>query len=196
MPFILAQPQLEKAPPYVVFDKHFTLEECDRIIALHRVTEMKPAEIGDGTVDPEIRTTEIGWVPWNDSQNWLYGKLAQVCQSVQSNWYPFILAGFVESLQLTHYRAENSGHYEMHRDMGTRQMSCRKLSLVVQLSEPDSYEGGNLEILGIPGAEKRVSETHRGTVIAFPAYELHRVTRLTKGERWSLVAWVHGPPFA
>ena len=35
----------------------------------------------------------------------------------------------------------------------------------------------------------------RGTVIAFPSYQLHRVTPVTAGIRKSLVAWVLGPDF-
>jgi PKHD-type hydroxylase len=29
----------------------------------------------------------------------------------------------------------------------------------------------------------------------FPSFVLHRVTPVTKGTRYSLVAWVSGPPF-
>jgi PKHD-type hydroxylase len=35
----------------------------------------------------------------------------------------------------------------------------------------------------------------RGAVIIFPSYVLHRVTRVTRGVRKSLVVWVTGPNF-
>jgi PKHD-type hydroxylase len=33
----------------------------------------------------------------------------------------------------------------------------------------------------------------RGAFIAFPNFLLHRVTPVTRGTRWSLVAWIMGP---
>jgi PKHD-type hydroxylase len=32
----------------------------------------------------------------------------------------------------------------------------------------------------------------RGAFIIFPSFMLHRVTPVTRGVRWSLVAWIHG----
>jgi PKHD-type hydroxylase len=32
----------------------------------------------------------------------------------------------------------------------------------------------------------------RGAFIAFPSFVLHRVTPVTRGTRWSLVAWILG----
>jgi len=35
----------------------------------------------------------------------------------------------------------------------------------------------------------------KGTIICFPSYIIHRVSKVTKGQRRSLVLWIHGPPF-
>ena len=35
----------------------------------------------------------------------------------------------------------------------------------------------------------------RGLIALFPSYTMHRVTPVTKGTRYSLVAWVSGPAF-
>jgi PKHD-type hydroxylase len=73
--------------------------------------------------------------------------------------------------------------------------------MVVQLSDPDEYEGGALEFFGLDGdetdaaADRRTKMRQRGTVVTFPAFEYHRVTPLTAGTRRSLVCWVGGPPF-
>ena len=74
-------------------------------------------------------------------------------------------------------------------------MLFRSLSIVVQLSDPNDYDGCDLELLNM--GEKRPTKMmrDRGTLIAFPSYTLHRVTPATRGVRNSLVAWVTGKPF-
>jgi PKHD-type hydroxylase len=61
------------------------------------------------------------------------------------------------------------------------------------LTDPSNYEGGNLEFM----LSKKIdtAKKDRGTVVAFPAYRLHRVTPVTKGIRKSIVVWVTGPQF-
>jgi PKHD-type hydroxylase len=77
-------------------------------------------------------------------------------------------------------------------DIGTGAMSQRKLSLTLQLSPPEAYEGGGLEFFG--AGELSVSRL-QGTLIAFPSFLHHRVTPITRGKRESLVMWWHGPAF-
>jgi PKHD-type hydroxylase len=99
---------------------------------------------------------------------------------------------FKEQLQLSEYNGDDEGHYDWHMDCG-KEVNTRKLSLSIQMSDPEEYEGGELNIhthAGISTAPKL-----KGTVILFPSYLLHRVTKVTKGNRKSLVCWIHGPPF-
>jgi PKHD-type hydroxylase len=66
----------------------------------------------------------------------------------------------------------------------------RKISLVVQMSDPEDYEGGSLE-LNTGGPIVEPTKT-KGSVIIFPSYLLHRVTPVTSGLRKSLVLWAGG----
>lgn len=198
MAYILPQPSLEKFPNYVFFKGEFTKEECEKIIALQASLDVKEAVIGGNAnpiVDRTVRSSKTGWINWSSDVDWIYKKLENVVNKVRLNWYPFHLSGFVEPLQLTHYTASEEGHYETHKDMGDAAMSVRKLSLVMLLSDKTLFKGGDLEMLSTPGPVKAASELEQGTILAFPSWELHRVTKLTEGERWSLVAWVHGPHF-
>jgi PKHD-type hydroxylase len=101
------------------------------------------------------------------------------------------LSGFGEALQLTNYDQSDKGMYGWHVDYGGK--ISRKLSLVVQLTDPSRYEGGNLQILttGEPSTVRK----QRGLVCVFPSYTLHQVTPVTSGARQSLVAWISGPTF-
>jgi PKHD-type hydroxylase len=78
-------------------------------------------------------------------------------------------------------------------DFGAGEISHRKLSLTVQLSDPAHYEGGVLQFMlnqKIVDAPKE-----RGTVIVFPSFMMHRVTPVERGVRRSLVGWVSGHPY-
>jgi PKHD-type hydroxylase len=73
-------------------------------------------------------------------------------------------------------------------------MSCvRKLSIVVQLSDPNTYTGCDL-ILKNGNANYYFNRT-RGNAIFFPSFYLHKVTPLTSGTRYSLVIWIEGDSF-
>lgn len=60
----------------------------------------------------------------------------------------------------------------------------RKLNLILQLSDPTTYEGGNLHI------KDHVASRELGTAIFFPANYLHALSRVTAGTRYSLIG--HG----
>ena len=76
----------------------------------------------------------------------------------------------------------------------------RKLSMTVNLTNPDNYAGGNLKFdLGAHAGKKRfkVCEEIRptGSIIIFPSFTYHCVTPVTRGTRYSLVLWSLGKPW-
>jgi PKHD-type hydroxylase len=100
----------------------------------------------------------------------------------------------LETLQFTYYKSEENGCYKSHVDTLCWKLPYnRKLSIVVQLSSPDDYEGGELKLHNFH--EPTAINKEKGLVVTFPSYTLHEVAPVTKGERYTLVAWVHGPPF-
>lgn len=75
----------------------------------------------------------------------------------------------------------------------------RKLSMSINLSPPNSYEGGDFEIEYSEGhyREKRtISDMkNQGSVIVFPSFTPHCVMPITKGTRYSIVVWMLGEPW-
>ena len=72
--------------------------------------------------------------------------------------------------------------------------------MTLSLSNPNDYEGGNLEFDfrdNEEGSQPRVCKEIRkkGSIIVFPSFVWHRVTPVTKGLRHSLVCWNIGKPF-
>jgi PKHD-type hydroxylase len=66
--------------------------------------------------------------------------------------------------------------------------------MVIQLTDPSLYTGGNLE-LQVSQPPEFNALRKKGTIIIFPSFIKHRVTKLESGERNSLVAWIEGPPW-
>ena len=76
----------------------------------------------------------------------------------------------------------------------------RKISITLNLSVENSYEGGNLKFdFGPHTPGERFKECveirPQGSIIVFPSFEYHCVTPVTKGTRYSLVLWALGAPF-
>ena len=101
-----------------------------------------------------------------------------------------------ELIQFATY--EKQDFYRYHRDCDIVQPKYRKLSVTVQLSDPETYRGGDLFIrhfwgkTNLPIDEQLKS---RGTIIVFPSILLHSVTHVMEGTRYSLVQWYSGPDF-
>lgn len=94
-----------------------------------------------------------------------------------------------------HYKPVSVGNHHEGRAqdyLNEKLELVRKLSFVVQLSDPDDYEGGNLQLLAEDG-KSYFAPRKRGTVIVFDSRTQHRVLKVTKGTRKSLVGWVVGP---
>ena len=68
----------------------------------------------------------------------------------------------------------------------------RKLSFTLQLSDPDDYEGGNVQLIN-EANQNYIAPRQRGTIILFDSRTQHRVLKVTKGTRRSIVGWVVGP---
>lgn len=62
------------------------------------------------------------------------------------------------------------------------------ISLTLFLSDPADYDGGEL-VVESPGGPKAV-KLAAGSAFAYLSHALHRVNRITRGERFAAVSWV------
>jgi len=170
----------------------FTPEECKKIIDIGKKFKFENSLLGgNAKIDNKIRNSKVSWIYPTDETQWIYYRLTQVVMDLNSQYFNFNLFGFVEGLQFTKYEAPES-HYEKHIDKIFGK-TIRKLSVVLQLSDPEEYEGGNLNLALCN--EPSAMEKMQGKVVVFPSYVLHEVTPVTKGTRYSLVGWITGEPF-
>ena len=175
---------------YYYFNKYFNDEDINRIIEISQKYPLISGKV-PVTVDLSYRSSKIRWIPNNHETKWLYDKIATLVKKSNEKLWNFNIVGFGENIQIGEYKAEESGKYGWHLDIGKNTLH-RKISVSIQLSDPNDYEGGDLEFFTSRNIIKAPKD--KGTVILFPSYFLHRVTELTKGTRRSLVVWISGPP--
>jgi PKHD-type hydroxylase len=182
----------------------FTADECRQIIEIGtsgtRASPLTYGAIGelkstkkDIAEIAKTRRSPIAWIRSDVEDNhWIYQRLRDAIKTINDQFFNFELTE-IQSLQFTSYDAQEQGFYGKHIDMMYRGNGTRKLSVTIQLSNSEDYEGGDLLLHTAENPER----PHRaqGTGIFFPGYTLHEVTPVTRGQRYSLVAWVLGPRF-
>lgn len=172
----------------------FTDEELNWLQSKAR-NEGSAAQVGGGgkgEYRPEIRRSQISWLHPTEENMWVFNRIGHVVSNLNARFFKFDLTCFGESIQLTHYDQSEHGMYGWHQDYGSIGPS-RKLSVVLQLSDPSEYEGGNLELM--TSARPEAVQKKRGFIVVFPSFVLHQVTPVTHGNRQSLVSWITGPSF-
>jgi PKHD-type hydroxylase len=180
------------------------------------LTENFDPSMGDSklfgdALDKEKRNSQNTWIP---TTHWVAGFLWHYVQRANRENFLYDLRNIDdESLQYTRY--ETGQFYGWHNDAGLASQYkpqsvgnrdteglandfvnenielVRKLSFSLQLSDPDDYEGGNVQIMDDSGSSHIVPRK-RGTIVLFDSRAQHRVLKVTKGTRKSIVGWVCG----
>ena len=191
---------------YFSTTRHFFREEdIPRLRAL--VPELMDATVAaaddTGTAaqqiaNSDIRSSKVGFIEPTTDSAWLYKLISAGIAHHNQTYYDYAIEG-IETIQFSEYPT-GAGYYKPHLDWGAgtifgRNDICRKLSFTIQLSKPDSYEGGDLVLhSGRPlEPEQREQMREFGCLTVFPSWLLHEVTPVTHGTRRSLVGWVVGP---
>jgi PKHD-type hydroxylase len=181
--------ELDRLESWAYWDNVFTPEECERIVAIGK--KLRPKKATTLSAEEGVRDSKVSWIQPSADTNWIFERVTGVVMSLNTQFFMFDLFGMLEGFQFTEYNAP-SGHYGMHVDKG-KGILVRKLSVTIQLSDSEDYEGGELMLQYAKTPEK--APTDQGKAIVFPSYTLHEVRPVTKGTRYSLVCWVSGKAF-
>jgi len=178
-----------------LWKSEFSDEVIDDIIERCEVLPIEDAKIlgGDGINDHSVRKSEVRWANKDSELReiiWEYGNVAN------KKAFGFDITNKFD-IQFTTYKGKDKSYYTWHTDNNwlSEGYYDRKISLIIQLSDPSDYEGGKFEfetdekIISPEGFEKK------GSIIAFPSFMKHRINPITKGTRHSLVTWIEGPHF-
>ena len=176
---------------YISYNQYFSPAECKQIISL--LGETAPSLLSqageDQVSDTYVRNSTSTYIGKDGESEWLFDRIETMMWDA-NQYYRFDIK-YIAKLQVIKY---NEGDFfNWHLDIGEGESSTRKLSLISFLSDPSEYEGGDLRV-GI-SSHLAQFEQHQGSAIVFPSYIPHVVEKVTKGTRYSLVAWIHGPSF-
>jgi PKHD-type hydroxylase len=169
----------------------------DRLTAVKATVTDERAKSGK-RLDEDLRRTDVGF--W-DETHWINGLLAHYALLANRETWNLDLS-LMPGVQYAIYTQKSffSWHIdELPKPFGplapARWIGLnRKLSVIVNLSDPDAYEGGDVQLrdrLGNPMENPGIRS--RGTVLVFPSNVAHTVTPVTAGVRNSLVGWYLGP---
>jgi len=172
----------------------FSPAMCERLIAIAESTGFSRSLVyGEDfgpSDDPELRSSDSAGISAVEHREY-YAVVANLIQKYNAANCRFAISG-LDVLQVIRYRPGE--RFKRHTDIiGEHGVLNRKISLILQLSDPASYEGGELIF-----AEKEnvpVSRAQGGGCI-FPAWVPHEVLPVTSGVRYSLVTWAVGDYFS
>lgn len=168
--------------------------ECASLVDMAGAQPLRDGGLVGGATEHRIRRADIAWLDDLPQADWVMDRIITFASQANRDQFGLDLTDFGESAQIARYGADRSGHFDWHSDIGAGALAARrKLTIVVQLSEPADYEGGTLELW--PASTVTTAPRLRGMAAIFPSFTLHRVTPVTAGTRWSLTLWAHGPAF-
>ena len=174
----------------------FTPEQCRQIIEAGRKQKPQTAQVGmgkpgGGGTDTKKRITTISWIPFKEMPE-MYRDLYKFIIKANENHFGFGDIKITENAQFTEYPV--GGFYDWHMDCDTNmahEPPVRKISMTLLLNDPAEFEGGELEVMA-PGKYAALKQGH---AICFASFLNHRVNKVKRGMRQSLVVWFGGKPF-
>ncbi len=173
----------------------FSPKQCQMVIDKGMSLKKEEAAVGmgrpGGGVDLKKRITSISWIPFKEMPE-MYKDIEKTMLQANNNHFGFEGMRLTEPGQFTHYPI--GGFYDWHMDnevVGKNQPPVRKISMTLLLSDPSTFEGGELEFM----SKGKRAKLKQGQAMFFASWLQHRVKPVTRGERKSLVMWFGGPPF-
>jgi PKHD-type hydroxylase len=181
------------------YNKYFTKEQCDLILQEGLKLPEQKGNLGvNGEItDESFRKSRIRFIQKDDPNfTWLFQEIWKMAMECNDGWFGFHLSK-MDYIQLAEYDSDYEGQYKKHHDVfwinGTNYQ--RKLSAVIQLTDPSEYEGGDLVLYTQQESPPPVNIKEQGSVIFFPSFIEHEAQKVTKGKRYSIACWFDGPHF-
>lgn len=179
--------------PIVFLDKFLDSDLCDFIVKQGKKLNVEQGTVYEPGSDKESMNETIrkAQTAFFEKGHWVESIIQSALQSVnQTTWQARLTSS--EPVQFGVYG--QGEFYGEHKDIDLSTPINRKLSITVQLTDPNYYKGGDFVLWGLTGKELRNDEwRNKGSILVFPSFLKHKVEKVTKGTRMSLVQWYAGP---
>ena len=177
---------------------------------------MGDSKLINDVLDEDIRKSKNTWIP---TTHWITGWLWHYVQAANRNNFLYDIS-FIESESMQYARYGVGEYYHWHSDtsipvqykpqiqisatesttddnnlkerVAIKNELVRKISFSLQLSDPDDYEGGNIQFID-ESDKSYIAPRQKGSLIIFDSRTKHRVCKVRSGVRKSIVGWVVGP---
>lgn len=181
------------------FRKHFSPEMCQKILELGLKVPGQDAKLGvSGDSERPLADYRRSKVRFLESSNpdfeFLFDDIWKMGREANREWFNFHVTN-LSFIQLAEYDSRYKGEYKRHHDVFwiNNDNYHRKLTCVIQLSDPSAYDGGDFEIFTDNEKPNPQEVREQGTVIFIPSFVEHQATPVTRGTRYSLAVWFEGP---
>ena len=169
----------------------FSVDECEIIkraalaVGLTRATVRGKA---GQAKQMRLRTNDLAKLPRAENE-WIYERVLDRSQAVNDQYWRFSVTD-IQEVQVLRYRRMQFFKWHFDTAIGLH----RKLTCIFNLSPPDAYWRGGLELRG-HFHDGKVAARLQGAGTWFPTYLQHRAKAPWWGERWVLITWLTGPPW-
>jgi len=175
----------------------FSPQQCQDIINMGHQQKAQKALVGvkqkqGGGYNTKMRITTISWIPFKAMPD-MYRIIERSMLQANGNHFGYEGMQLTEIAQFTEY--PKGGFYDWHIDADTNgqfEPPVRKISMTILLSNQSEFEGGDLEFMT---EGNKPPQLLQGQAIFFCSLIRHRVAKVKRGIRRSLVMWFGGPPF-
>jgi len=192
------------------------INSLEKDLESHFDNDMGDSKLINDVLDKDIRKSKNTWIP---TTHWITGWLWHYVQAANRNNFLYDIS-FIESESMQFARYGVGEYYHWHSDTSIPvqykpqiQISAtesttndnylreraaiknelvRKISFSLQLSDPDDYEGGNIQFID-ESNKNYIAPRQKGSLIIFDSRTKHRVCKVRSGVRKSIVGWVVGP---
>ena len=192
------------------------INSLEKDLENHFDDEMGDSKLINDVLNKNIRKSKNTWIP---TTHWIGGWLWHYVEMANRNNFLYDIS-FIESESMQYASYGVGEYYHWHTDSSIpvqykpqfqtsarestkddnylRERTAienelvRKISFSLQLSDPDDYEGGNIQFID-ESDKSYIAPRQKGSLIIFDSRTKHRVCKVRSGVRKSIVGWVVGP---
>ncbi len=167
----------------------FSKDECAQILSTCIDELWLPATVIGGI--PDFHQSKRQKLR-GDTAGFPFLNIKDITKNANSEIYDFNLIGIIDQDFPQVFAYSENDFYKMHLDLNPVAPS-RKITFIINLSEPTSYSGGEINFLNIDTSTSGIND--QGSCLIFPSYIPYEITKVTSGVKHIIVGHVHGALF-
>ena len=179
----------ENQPRFVVISaKVFSEEQCQEVLD-SAISELWRDIKTFG--DAKIVKGKMHKVYNDEKTNFPHAPIFEAFKTIDHQVFRVNTEGYHVHDYMSMNKFSKGDYYSMHQDL-VMQMNTRKLTAVLNLSNSDDLQGGELSFLNI---EDKPEFNEPGYIHIFPSFIPWEIKKVKKGEKTMITAFAHGEEY-